>query len=151
MSIRCSRIALRIRPGGPAGRMRPETQTLESTTTRSAGPSHLAHRFHHVLVYVLLGKAFFLGDPGSALEEGGEAALPLIVRDAADTLGREPLVDRFTHESGDGLPAALAQAAQRLELLVVEVDVGSSHRPYIIPHHCAPLAHELAEEMDSRQ
>ena len=126
------RIASRTRPGGPSGRIRPETQTFVSTTTRRTAPPNLADRLGHVPIDVLRREVPCRGDVPPPGQEILETALPLGVVDDLHALGSKPLVQGRAHELRHGLAPLLAKPAERLELHLGQIDVRALHRLYTI-------------------
>lgn len=121
-----------MRPGLPAGKIRPETQTFVSTTTRSVRPSDLANGLHHVSLDLLGGPAALTRQLRTSLEELTEAATPLVFRDWPDVLRRQPGIDGLADQACDRLGPPLRHAAQRVYLLLREIDVRPLHRLYTI-------------------
>ena len=103
-----------------------------STTTRSARLPDLANDLDHIALDRGRVKVTLAGCPAAAGDEGVEASLPLIGSHRPDSLRVQPGTDRFAYELGDRHPPCGTDSPQRVELLVGEVDVRASHRPYII-------------------
>jgi len=130
--MRRARTAFSTFLGALLGLISPEIQTFVSTTTRSASLPHLSHRLGDVPLDVLLVEPSLFRDPIAPLKERVETPLPLVLAEHPHSLRAQVLVQRFADETRDRLPAALTEGLQRPDLLFVQIDVRSAHRPYII-------------------
>lgn len=72
------------------------------------------------------------GDARASVQQRVEALLPFVYGDLADAVLGEPVVNSLTHESSDRLATALAHRAQRAELLLIEIDIRTNNRLYVV-------------------
>jgi hypothetical protein len=103
-----------------------------STTTRSARPSNLANGFHHVPLDLFGIEVVLLCDRVTAPHQVVEAPPPLVILDWSGSLSLEPRIQGFADQGGNGNSARLAEKSERRQLAIIEIDVRSTHRSYII-------------------
>jgi hypothetical protein len=137
---RPARIASRTSPGGLSGRISPETQTLVSTTTRRCGSPDGGDCGAHVAFDLISWRLYASGGIPAALEQTREAPLPLPLLNYSHTLGRQPCIDGLSDQFRYCHRALLSEVPENLQLAVIQIDVGASHRLYIIHHTPPPTA-----------
>lgn len=131
-SIRRWRTHSRIVPGVLSGTMRPETQMLVSMTTRSPVSPHLFDRRGDVTLHLHGFPSRLSGSAPAAVKEKVETAGPRIFVDRLHALCHKPCIDRLTNEDRNGPTLTPTDEPQCAELFVRQVDVRTSHHPYII-------------------
>jgi hypothetical protein len=124
--------------GFDPGTISPETQTFVSTTTRSARLADLANSVHYVPFDLIRIEASLPCNLIAPAKEGIEPPAPLVFVHTADSLLIEPGVDGLAHELGyRGAPAG-GKHSQQVELALVQINIGTAHRPYIIHRTAHP-------------